>query len=111
MRLMQGLPVAVSLRQLSTTIECKPNKGKTMKQLKFPLATIVLALVLSVPAVAGDMQCGVTAEPPSPPPASVMGDMQAGATLTGETTNSEATAVDPVTETMLQLMLSVLSLF
>jgi hypothetical protein len=82
-----------------------------MKKLRFPLAATVLALALSVPSFAGDMQCGVTAEPPSPPPASVMGDTLAGATLTGETTNSEAATVDPLTDTALQLILSVLSLF
>lgn len=82
-----------------------------MKQLRFLLAATVLALALSIPAFAGDMQCGVTAQPPSQPTASVTGDMLAGSALTGETTYSEATTVDLVAETALQLLLSVLSLF
>lgn len=79
-----------------------------MKQLRIPLAATVLALVFSIPALAGDMQCGVTSEPASQ---STTSAMQAGVTATDETTNSETITVDPVTETTLQLMVSVLSLF
>ena len=80
-----------------------------MKRLKLPLATTALALLLSTPAFAGDIWCGVTSEPPSQPTASATGDTSAGAL--DATANSETITVDPVTESALQLMLSVLSLF
>jgi hypothetical protein len=82
-----------------------------MKQLRFSLAATILALALSVPAFAGDMQAGITAQPPSQPTASAAGDIQCGAALTSETTNSENTTVNPVTEIALNLIQSVLSLF
>lgn len=82
-----------------------------MKQLRFSLAVTILALVLSVPAFAGDMQAGITGQPPSQPAASATGEILCGAELTGETTNSEATTVDPAMEVVLNLIRSMLSLF
>lgn len=82
-----------------------------MKQLKLFLAATIFTLALSVPTLAGDIWCPVTSQPPNESTASTTGNRQAGATSTGEITNSETITVDPVAETALQLMLTVLSLF
>jgi hypothetical protein len=111
MRPIQGLSAVASLRQSSSINAHKLNKGKIMKRLRIPLAATILVLALSVPAFAGDMWAGITSQPPSQPTASATGDIQCGVAPTSETTNSETITVDPVAGSMLQLMVSVLSLF
>jgi hypothetical protein len=80
-----------------------------MKHLRLSLAVAVLTLAFSSPTFAGDMETGFT----SPPPATVAGDMQttvAGNMDTTVTAN-EATATCSLTESALDLVQSVLSLF
>lgn len=84
-----------------------------MKQLRLSLAATVLTLAFSIPAFAGDMETGITSQPPMPPVATASGDMQtpvAGQMETGVTAN-EATATASLSEIALGLMQSVLSLF
>ncbi len=83
-----------------------------MKNFQRLCASVVLTLALSLPAFAGDMDCGV-APPPPPAPASAStqggietprGDMDGGS-------GSTATAGDSIMEAALRLLQNVLSLF
>lgn len=75
------------------------------------LLTVVLA---ASTALAGNMPTGVTSPPP---PESVTGQMPGGVTssseasVTGDMPLGVASEIDPVTELMLSLLQSVLSLF
>jgi hypothetical protein len=84
-----------------------------MKQFRLSLAVAVLTLAFSIPTFAGDMQTGVTSQPPTTPAATATGDMEttvAGNMDTTVTAN-EATATDSLREIALGLMQRVLSLF
>jgi type IV secretory pathway VirB6-like protein len=80
-----------------------------MKNYRNAVAASVLALVLSVSAFAGEIHTDVA--PPTPPPAN--GEMHTGATdsviQTGEAASTPE--ADAMTETALNLLQSLLSLF
>jgi hypothetical protein len=81
-----------------------------MKALRQLCVASLFTLALALPAFAG--QIDTMAVPP--PPAQMEttgGDIQTTVAGQIDTTVSEATATDPVTETMLNLLQSVLSLF
>lgn len=83
-----------------------------MKQLRLFLAATALALSLVVSTSGGEILCGVTSQPPAQPPASTAAnETSAGVPAISETASGEAPAVDPVTEIVLNLIQSVLSLF
>jgi hypothetical protein len=104
-----------------------------MRNFKKLCASCVLALVLALPAFAGDMPGGVTAPPPPPDTSSAtaQGEMQAGVTgemgtgVTGETqfpgvtgemsagiTGQMSTGfINPTTNIFLNLLQSLLSFF
>jgi hypothetical protein len=88
-----------------------------MKSLRKVLALVVLTLVLTCSAFAGEMSTGVTQPPPRQPSASVTGEMStgntatAGGTVVGDIGTGAAPAVDPVTEIVLSLLQSLLALF
>ena len=67
-----------------------------MKKLKLSLVATALTLALAIPALAGNMPCGVTSTPLKQ-------------TATAEV--SQTTALDPLTELALSLIQSALSLF
>ncbi len=72
-----------------------------MNRVRLLCVTTLLAVVLAAsPALAGDMPMGITSSSPSSE-ASVTGNMPQGVT----------SVIDPVTEFMLNLLQSVLSLF
>jgi hypothetical protein len=82
---------------------------KTLRQL---CVAVVFTLALALPAFAGEMEIGSPTPPPSQPQtATVNGEMEIGLTGQEETGSSEATAADPATETVLNLLQSVLALF
>ena len=80
-----------------------------MKNLKSLFTTVVLTLVLTLPAFAGQMTTTITDPPPSPPSATVDGQMTT--TVTGQIGTGSSEAVDPVTQVALSLLQSVMSLF
>jgi hypothetical protein len=95
----------------------KSFKEKNMKTFRRLCAALVLTLTLALSTYAGHIPCGLTDEPP--PPASqadTTGEMATGVTgemstgLTGQMATG-ATATDPVMETLLSLLQSLLSLF
>ena len=82
---------------------------KTLRQL---CVAVVFTLALALPAFAGEMSIGSPTPPPSQPQtATVNGEMEIGLTGQEETGSSEATAADSATETVLNLLQSVLALF
>ncbi len=82
---------------------------KTLRQL---CVAVVFTLALALPAFAGEMEIGSPTPPPSQPQtATVNGEMEIGLTGQEETGSSEATAADSATETVLNLLQSVLALF
>lgn len=84
-----------------------------MKQFRLSLAATVLTLAFSIPAFAGDMETGITSQPPTPPAATAAGDMETTVTGNMDTTvtANEATVADSLRGRALSLMQSVLSLF
>jgi hypothetical protein len=83
-----------------------------MKSLKKVCAAVLLTLILSLSALAGDMSCGITAPPPPPQSQSATtGDMPAGIASTDGAAGDEAMAFNPVTEIALNLIQSLLALF
>ena len=79
-----------------------------MKSLKRLSATLSLALILSLSAAAGDMHGGIV-DPPPPPPDEQQQVLEPSAA--SSTPMESVTGVDPVTEVVLNLLQSVLSLF
>jgi Spy/CpxP family protein refolding chaperone len=79
-----------------------------MKTLRRLCAAFVLALALSLAASAGTMPAGVVDPPPPPSQATATGEISTG--VTGDI-HTGVTATDPVTETLLTLLQSLLSLF
>lgn len=82
-----------------------------MKVLRQLCVASALTLALTLSAFAGDIETPKAS--PAPPPQTATADGQIEMTVTGqvETGSSEATAADSVTETVLNLLQSVLSLF
>jgi hypothetical protein len=79
-----------------------------MKSIKKFCAALSLALVLTVSAMAGDMHGGFV-DPPPP-----QGQEAQSTTITvqaSETTNSSESLLDPLTESVVSILQSVLSLF
>jgi hypothetical protein len=72
-----------------------------MRQFKKTFAAIILTLALSFSALAGEMPCGVAAT--SDPP-------QTNQTTEQSTNSSSSVALDPVVETALNLLQSILTL-
>ena len=81
-----------------------------MKALRLLCVTSAFTLALAIPAFAGDIQTGVTSPPP-PQTVTANGDIQTTVTGQEETVSGEATAADSATESVLNLIQSVLSLF
>jgi hypothetical protein len=82
---------------------------KTLRQL---CVAVVFTLALALPAFAGVMDTGSPTPPPSQPQtATVNGEIETTVTGQEETGSSEATAADSATETVLNLLQSVLALF
>jgi len=79
-----------------------------MKTLRRLCATFVLTFMLALSAFAGDIQTGVTATPPPPESQATTGQIETG--VTGDI-QTGVTATDPVTEIVLNLLQSLLSLF
>jgi hypothetical protein len=81
----------------------------------------MLTMILAVSsALAGDLPMGITSEPPPPAEHAVAGQMPGGitasssspdASVTGNMPYGIAAGIDPVTESMLGLLQSVLALF
>lgn len=82
-----------------------------MENLRKVCAAALLILVISLTALAGDMSCGITDPPPQQSQAVTTGDMSAGITATDNTTEDEVAVASPITETMLNIVQSVLALF
>jgi hypothetical protein len=80
-------------------------------------ASLSLALALSIPTLAGDIQTGSpvkTSPPPPPPPQSLVYETSEGDTssTTGAISEvNDATSVDPLAELALALLNGVLSIF
>lgn len=82
-----------------------------MRHLKQLCAVCVLALVLALPALAGEMTTGVAAPaPPGHSNVTAQGEMTTGF-AGANSTDGSATATDPATEILLNLLQSLLSLF
>jgi uncharacterized protein involved in exopolysaccharide biosynthesis len=79
-----------------------------MRHFKQFCAACVLTLALTLSAFAGDMGAGITAPPPPTSQATITGEISTG--VTGDMSTG-VTAIDPVTETALNLLQSLLSLF
>ena len=74
-----------------------------MKRLRHFCAATILTFTFTLAAFAGDMQCGVTSEPP-PPESEIAGQMDTGA-------SAETAVVDSVTGLALDILQGLLSLF
>ena len=75
-----------------------------MRNLQRFCASLSLALALSIPAMAGDIQTGSPVVPPKPTPQSLVFDTSEGDILS-------TTSVDPLAELTLALLNGVLSIF
>ena len=92
-----------------------------MKQVRQLCATTLLIVVLAAsPALAGDMECGVTSPAPPPAESSVTGYIPYGVTSSSTSSETSVTGnmpfgmsseIDPVTGLALSLLQSLLSLF
>lgn len=84
-----------------------------MKKLQHFCATVILTLALALSAFAGDMGLpGGTNPPPPPQQSSVTGDISFPcASATGDMPAPGVAALDPVTEAVLSLLQSILTLF
>ncbi len=83
-----------------------------MKNLQRFCATLVLTLVLSLPAFAGDILIPGATSPTPRQQSSVTGDISMpGAAATGDIQAPGATTLDPATEAALSLFQSLLLLF
>lgn len=84
-----------------------------MKKLQQLCAVVILTFVLSLSTLAGDMGCPGDVPPPPPPTdqTTLTGDMGCpGAADPSNTQTPDVTVVDPLTQTILNLLPSVLSL-
>lgn len=81
-----------------------------MKQIRLSLVVAILMLAFSIPAFAGDIYGGYVQPPPQPQQTTSAGDMYGGYVQPAEQT-SESSEVSPLTETALNFIQSVLSLF
>lgn len=79
-----------------------------MKPLRRLCAALALTLALTLSTFAGDIHTGITAPPPPPTDAAATGQIETG--VTGDI-HTGITATDPVTEVVLNLLQSLLSLF
>lgn len=84
-----------------------------MKNLRHLCAAVVLTLVFSLSAFAGIIEIGVTSPPPPPTTtsATTVAQTQTGATSTSTTASSQRAGAPSITETVLNLLQGVLSLF
>jgi hypothetical protein len=83
-----------------------------MKQFRLFLSAAVLMFALSLSAVAGDIHAGIVSSPsPDQQQTVVAGDIHAGVRSTDRISDSEMIALDPMTEIVLGLLQSMLSLF
>ncbi|HKC62193.1 MAG TPA: hypothetical protein VKB86_01085 [Pyrinomonadaceae bacterium] len=83
-----------------------------MKSFRRSCATAVLVFAVAFSTYAGEIPCGVTDTPPPPPSstsqATTTGEIECG--LTGDISTG-VTATDSTTDTVLNLIQSVLSIF
>jgi hypothetical protein len=80
-----------------------------MKRVRNLLAALILSLVLTSPAFAGDIMMGITSEQGNPPSNSTQQSSSNAATEADPSTAS--TAIDPVTEALLALINGIASIF
>lgn len=73
-----------------------------MKKMQNPLAVLVISLILTVPAFAGNMMMGVNDPPPPPAPSE-------SSTLATQDQSDTSSPVDPVAELARALINSILS--
>jgi hypothetical protein len=83
-----------------------------MKNFRQFCAATVFTLVLTFSAFAGDINApGVITQPPPPPPSATSKTGRPGVVCTGDMGCSGATALNPLTEIMLEMLKSMLSFF
>jgi hypothetical protein len=83
-----------------------------MKNFRQFCAAVVLALLFTIFASAGEIPGPGVTNPPPPQQSSVTGDMPGpGATATGDVSTLDVIALDPVIETTLNLLQSVMFFF
>jgi hypothetical protein len=84
-----------------------------MKTLRRLFVAVAFTFALAMPVLAGEIQTTVTSPPPSQSAQTATTDGEIDTTVAGQagTGSSEATATDSATETALNLLQSVLSLF
>ena len=84
-----------------------------MKSLRRLSVALVFAFALTVPAVAGDIETGITQPPPpaSAQTATTTGDIETPLTGQAGTSGGEVSATGSATNAALNLVQSVLSLF
>lgn len=81
-----------------------------MKNLRTLTAAVVLTFLLTIPALAGEMECPIAPPPPpATPTTAVGGDIGNG--VTGQFGSSEATTDSTLTEIALNLLANVLTMF
>jgi hypothetical protein len=82
-----------------------------VKNLKKLFGAAVLTIVLTLPAFAGGIECGVAPPPPPPATSATTEDETLDSTGVTDAGSGEATVNDPVIEAALSLFESVLALF
>ena len=84
-----------------------------MRSLKRFCASLSLALALSIPGLAGDIQTGATQPPPTPPQTLVIETSEGDTSSTTRTVSevNDATSVDPLAELALALLNGMLFIF
>jgi hypothetical protein len=83
-----------------------------VKNLQRFCASLSLALALSIPTLAGDIQTGATGSPPPPPQRAVFETTEdTSSTTVALSEVNDATSVDPLTGLALALLNGVLSIF
>ena len=83
-----------------------------MKALRQLCVAGLFTLALSISTFAGEIEIGKTTPPPSQPQTTTLnGEIEIGLTGQAETNSGEATAADSATDTVLNLLQSVLALF
>jgi ABC-type phosphate transport system substrate-binding protein len=91
-----------------TTYQLTPQEND-MKNLKTLCAAVMLTLVLTLPAFAGEMTTWIADQPPPPPTSTA--DRQISTTTAGQMDTMGSEAVDPVTQAALSVLQGALALF
>lgn len=81
-----------------------------MKNFRHLCAALVLTFMLALSASAGEIQTGITSPPPTTTSATA-GQIETGVASPSPTTDSQSAGAPSITETVLNLLQDVLSLF